>query len=403
MAEYSPTNANAPRKDSAHNAWQRLLSFVSLHLFPIGAVLFFLGQLLCENWLLHSAIGIPEQDLALVPLIHRWVQFNRWVPFSRPESSLYSLQTALIVIQPSHTNRLSERCSLRSRLKELLQLAPASSRAVVIDIALDPSERCDNTTQELKDAIKASCAVNGVTPVVLGISPLEPSLSIGGEKCRTGSLQLPTDLSQIPIQFVNPDAPRDSLAMALATVLIPDAVPAVEVSKEASVYLKRERAWPAPKQFDDEDVLKAFNRPPQKGFPYQKIKGLVWVIGSARDKSFRTTDGTKFGYELQHQYVEALLNPRSYVRGLPPLGGIFALVGTALWLWTVDKYEKKTSSMLPYVIMGGGILGILLFDALLIALGWYSDWTSVSILTLLAWFFHKIKDTPWVSKMFDAS
>ena len=103
---------------------------------------------------------------------------------------------------------------------------------------------------------------------------------------------------------------------------------------------------------------------------------------------------------MQTTYVDALLNPATYVRGFGGhIGNVVMLLITAIWLWFIEILRKSPRSSLA--TMGGGILLIFLLDFALVN-GWalYSDWTTVSILTILGWMFATIKETRWLSKVF---
>ena len=178
-------------------------------------ILFLLLQLALENWLLHDYVGIPEQDLALVPFIHGLISATTWSTERK-----YPPRAVTIVVMNRQSDGITKRCSTREAVRQLLDKAQ-HARAVVLDMAFDPTEDCGGETDKLKTAITSLCDSNAV-PVVIGASSTEPSLRFEGhQNCVNASMQVSQDLRRIPLTFGNGQSSEDGLALALAKVAVP--------------------------------------------------------------------------------------------------------------------------------------------------------------------------------------
>jgi hypothetical protein len=207
-------------------------------------------------------------------------------------------------------------------------------------------------------------------------------------------LLLPSDLRSIPVGFVlNGEFPSDGLELAIARLIHPARVSEIEASVQQKIPLYvRPGTWRPSYHFDDKDLLDGLKNPKPD---LSRLRRSIWIVGSGEDASIPTQNRSMTGYELHAGYIEALDAP-NYVRGFPPAVGYMALAITAMVLWILEAKDRSWLDLLWMVIV---IVAILIINFLFIVIGGrYSDWTSVSVLTIIGWIFVIIKEkVPWLS------
>jgi hypothetical protein len=358
-------------------------------------VLFVLSQLCIEQLILSRGLGVPDESLALVPAVEHALR-----PIASLTSKTHAQNTTIIVIRQGSTFELDTGCYYRYRLRQLLEAAAKyGARGVMADFFLRPMEMCgldDSVTKQLSSVARETCAK---IPVIFGrridSDSLVPGQSADG-MCTTGIADVEHDMRRIPLQFNRDRLAQDSFALSglrqLRQIEPSGLISLPELNGAA--YLRPLQSFDFGTRHEDSEVIQNADQ----SYPSlsSDLGNKIWVIGASDDQVFQTRSGPKRGYELQAEYVEALV-AGTFVRGLP-YGWEWATLGlTALLLWLLETRKSMAHGAL---VLFGAVIGIGAVEVVLILCNWYSDWTSVSCLTVTVWFFSKLKELKCFHRLF---
>jgi len=406
MARGSATNSDATAvPQTGHKGGRGTTSRRNLLAFAIVGVAATFFQLLAEQWLTLHVLEVPEQNLALIPILQNGIpKTQQWFG-----STTEPKRTTIVVIHDPSP------CGIRSTIGRIAKASVENgAAAVAIDLVLDQANErsCAAESQSMEEQIRQACVYSprGI-PLIAGVrldrrtgAPV-PSVSLAPEgtlsKCMEGVINTDNvDARVIPLGFTNDGVWDSSISWISATQV--DANLSGKLARYRSgvlqLHTKPLEGMDFTSNFTlrDADFLAADAKPDL----WPKIRGHVILIGSDLDPA-RQIPGSSHplrGYELHARYIEALLTDGYLL--IPPKGIdlIFVLI-TAWALRLIDRTKMWHGGLF---LLGGTVL-VLALDAFSIGLlGYYLTFTSVSLFTVWVWFFAKLKEFQWSKKFFPA-
>lgn len=393
MAKHNKPGAVSPKGSVYHKG-----IFYPIAFALIGIALTFL-LLLGEQAFVVHILHIPEENLALVPAVHRWLPF-----IYRPAADMTKPEwTTIVVIQDL------DACEVRTRIGQIITSAKAlGMKAVVADIRIKPlaEQKCASELQLMVKQVQTVCAISDGIPVVFGLAfdtetrvrvpMIDPAPDGIASKCTLGAMNFDEeDNRMINLVYASRGTFLPTLAWAAASQLHPSLPRILKAHLDGGppIFTKPLDAIDfGHNVLTDREFLQADDD------LKSKLKDRVLLIGAVGDREILPNGSTQKikGFELQARYLESLLSER-FLRSLPEILDIIILILTAFWIRVLDR--KELANGVVFLVLGSG--AVLLMDLFVVSqLGYFSQFTSVSLFTIWVWACAKFKEIRWLKIFF---